>query len=216
MEDDNGEKEGNDMKNRKMMPWILCAALAVLFTGCAGENTAKEKDDPQTEAAAMQPEKTKKKVVYGNLNTFTADTLDGGTFNQDDLSGKDLTVVNCWSVTCGPCVAEMPDLAKLQKALPDNVQLLTVCLDGIRGGEAAQIILDGAEFTGETLIGWDGDAADVFGKLQYTPTTLFFDKDGNAVGDAIIGGQEDLEQAYLDAMNSALKEMAKEEVSLAE
>ena len=61
--------------------------------------------------------------------SFTADTLDGGTFTQDDIAAKDATVINFWALSCPPCIAELPDLAAYAKTLPENVQFITVCLD---------------------------------------------------------------------------------------
>ena len=63
------------------------------------------------------------------LNHFTATTLDGESYTEADLAGADLTVVNIWSVTCGPCIQEMPELAAFGQALPENVQLIGVCYD---------------------------------------------------------------------------------------
>ena len=35
-----------------------------------------------------------------------------------------------WSLRCGPCIREMPDIAAYAGELPDNVRIITVCLDG--------------------------------------------------------------------------------------
>ena len=206
------------MRNNKTLSLLLAVSFsfAIFCTGCTGGNVADKdgKEISSEESGDENAEENLKQHSYGNLNTFTADTVDGGTFNQDDLSGKDLTVINFWSVTCGPCIEEMPALASLQKALPDNVQLLTVCLDGKWEQDVAKSILDEAQFGGKTLIGWDGDAVGVIQKIQYTPTTLFFDKNGNAVGEAMIGGQEDLQKVYVEAINSTLKGMGREEINI--
>ena len=67
-----------------------------------------------------------------------------------------------------------------------------------------------------TLIAAGGDLMDVIYEIQYTPTTILVDKDGNLVGDVIIGGQEDLAGTYTDAVNRALKQMGKAEMTDAE
>ena len=54
----------------------------------------------------------------------------------------------------------------------------------------------------------------VDGNIQYTPTTVFVDSEGNFVGDAIVGGQEDLSGTFLTAVNAALKASGKAEISL--
>ena len=94
----------------------------------AGEN-GQETQNGGTggESESQEPENT-----YTNLNEFQATALDGSTFTQEDFADKDLTLINFWALSCRPCIAEMPDLAELEKALPDNVQLITVCLEAAR------------------------------------------------------------------------------------
>ena len=150
------------------------------------------------------------------MKSFSAGTLDGGTFTQDDIAAKDVTAINFWSLTCGPCIIEMPDLAAFAAALPENVQLVTVCLDGLGNEETAKSILEESGFTGVTLISGDGDLAALCGNLMYTPTTIFADAGGSLIGDAVIGGQEDLSGTFLAAVNKVLVESGKAEISLEE
>ena len=130
------------------------------------------------------------------------------------MAGKDVTVVNFWSLTCSPCIAEMPDLASFAGALPDNVQVITVCLDGGGNPEAAAEVLEKAGFGGVTLISGDGDLAALCANLMYTPTTVFADSAGALVGDAVIGGQSDLSGTFLAAVNRVLAAGGKDEISL--
>ena len=41
----------------------------------------------------------------------------------------DLTVVNFWGTFCNPCINEMPELAKWNEEMPDNVQMLGAIVD---------------------------------------------------------------------------------------
>lgn len=211
----NWKRGKTDMKRSVFPTMLLCAALAVcaLAAGCSGE---KETDSPDT-----QPVQSGEEVAAGTaselgcLGSFSAGTLDGGSFTQEDIAAKDVTVINFWALTCGPCIVEMPDLAAFAGALPDNVQLLTVCLDGNGNEEAVREVLDGAGFEGVTLISGDGDLAALAASLMYTPTTVLVDAEGNLVGDAIIGRQEALSETYLAAVNAALAAGGKAEISLA-
>ena len=74
---------------KKTLPALLLAGLLALgmLAGCAGGE------------------------AEGDLSSFTAATLDGGSYNQDGIKAKDVTVINVWGMFCGPCRAEMPDLA---------------------------------------------------------------------------------------------------------
>lgn len=152
----------------------------------------------------------------GSLVEFSADTLDGGTFTQDDIHNKDVTVINFWSLTCGPCIDEMPELAGFEKALPDNVQLVTVCFDAAWAEDETRELLEECGFEGVTLIAFAGDLYDVCTNIQYTPTTVFVDSEGNLVGDSIIGTQENLPEMYLEAINTVLRAGGKAEISLEE
>lgn len=153
--------------------------------------------------------------TVGNLGNFTADTIDGGTFSAADLRDKDVTVVNFWSITCPPCVAEMPDLAKIQAALPENVQLITVLLDGQSGVTEAKSILADAGYKGVTLVPSSsaGDLAAACGDIMYMPTTVLYDANGQALSE-FIGGQQNLERTIQNAVNHQLSIMGKPEITL--
>lgn len=168
-----------------------------LKTGPEG-NGMQEEDEPQ----------------FSNLNEFQALALDGSTVTQDDFADKDITVINFWALSCGPCLAEMPDLAALGKALPDNVQLMTVCLDGRGSEEYVEFVLEQTGFEGITLLAGDGDLLTLCQELQYTPTTVLVDSKGNTVGEAIIGGKENLAEFYTACINSALTDMGKDEINI--
>lgn len=206
------------MKNKKIFTLLLCAVFAVtvsvLTSGCS-----QEKDSPPPSGQSAQNADggdTGTAAELGSLKSFSAGTLDGGTFTQDDIAAKDVTAINFWSLTCGPCIVEMPDLAAFAAALPENVQLVTVCLDGLGNEETAKSILEESGFTGVTLISGDGDLAALCGNLMYTPTTIFADAGGSLIGDAVIGGQEDLSGTFLAAVNKVLAESGKAEISLEE
>ena len=152
----------------------------------------------------------------GKLEHFSAQTLDGGTFTEKDLAAKDLTLINFWTTQCGPCIAEMPHLAAFAKKLPENVQVVTVCLFGENEVDAARKILDEAGFEGTTLLSGDGDYKALCDAVQATPTTLFADASGKLVGKTIVGEPDDLENTLLAAINKELKHAGKEEIALAE
>lgn len=192
---------------------LLCTAalIVLLASGCS-----KEPEPPDAPAPPAQSEEAAEGTAgkLGSLSAFTAGTLDEGVFTQDDIAAKDVTVVNFWSLTCRPCIAELPDLAAFAAALPDTVQVVTVCLDGSGNEELAKSVLEDAGFAGVTLISGDGDLAALCGNLIYTPTTVFADSQGALVGDAVIGGQENLSETFLAGVNAVLEAGGKAAVSL--
>lgn len=176
----------------KLLPLLLLLALAV--TGCSGAG------------ATTQGAQT--------LESFTAQTLDGGTFTEADIAAKDLTVMNFWMTTCRPCISEMPDIAEFEKALPENVQLVTVCLFGEEDTREVQGVVDATGYTGTTLLSGDGDFQTLCDAIQATPTTVFVNSEGKIVGDPIIGAQEVFSGTMLEAMNAILADEGKAAIEL--
>ena len=154
-------------------------------------------------------------TTLGDLTAFSAETIDGGSFTNEDLSAYDVTMVNFWSTTCGPCISEMPELEELREQLPENVQLITVCLDGVYAHDDAAAILNMTGWDGVTIVSFDGDMYDIYGRMMYTPTTLCFDSEGRAIGTAIIGSPSDAVGTYADAINSLLDAMGLETFTVA-
>lgn len=192
---------------KNVLAFSMVLTVGVFFSGCSGQQASTEQGTSQvTEGTQITESKA------GELKSFEAETLDGGSFTKENLEGKDVTVINFWSLLCGPCIEEMPDIAKFAKALPDNVQMVTVCLDGNNDRDNVKSILEDAGYEGVTLLTGNGDFKKISDEIQYTPTTIIVDKDGNIIGDAIIGGQEDLVKTYTDKVNQVLKEMDKAEM----
>ena len=201
------------MNMKRTLSLLLAAVLALaLLTGCGGKQASDSSTEDQT--VPNEPAGKEGAAALGSLASFSAGTLDGGTFTQEDIAAKDVTVLNFWALTCPPCIAEMPDIADFEKALPDNVAMLTVCLDGYGNEDSVKEVLENAGFDGVTLITGEGDLLDLANNLMYTPTTVLADSQGALVGEAIIGGQADLSAAYLEAVNQALEAGGKDAISL--
>lgn len=185
------------MKGKTHKKWLaaLLLVLTLVFSGCS----------------SMMNEEAS---TLGSLGTFSAQTLDGETFTNEDLGKYDLMVLNFWTTTCGPCIEEMPDLAKFEQSLPDNVRFATVCLDAQGNEEAVKTILDEAGYKGLTLTSGDDDYASVCGKVQATPTTVIVMPDGTFVGNIVLGTQEDFSGTMLKAINKALSDAGKAEIAL--
>lgn len=178
------------------------------------DNTSAESNMILTEQAANIKE-TAEQPVYSlpNLNSFTARTLDGGSFTADDFSGADVTVINIWSTTCGPCIREMPELAEFAAGLPDSVRVMTWCIDAEYSPDRSQIgaFMKDCGFSGITLTSGDGDMQTFLEKLQYTPTTVFLDSSGNLLSEPVIGAG-DIEIQYTEKINDGLSKLGKETI----
>jgi len=64
-----------------------------------------------------------KKFKNKKMPAFKLKTLDGTVLDSKTLAGK-IVMINFWSTTCGPCIAEMPELNKLKNLYKDKVVFL--------------------------------------------------------------------------------------------
>lgn len=132
-------------------------------------------------------------AVFAQNVAFSSTDLDGNEVTDAIFSEVDVTVVNVWGTFCPPCIREMPELAEWQKAMPKNVQIIgIVCdvtsADNAKGVSSAKTILKKAGATFTNVIASES-LAQLLNGIQFVPTTFLVDKNGDRVGDMIVGAQ---------------------------
>ena len=184
---------------------LILSLLLICLAGCG--STATETPSGSMETVTDSAEES------GALTDFTAETLDGAEFSPETLAAADLTVLNIWQTTCPPCIREMPELAELEKELPERVRFVTWCLDGAYAEEETRSILTDAGFEGTTIIAADGDLMTFLQTVQYTPTTVFIDSEGNLIGEPVIGAFQKPKVMYMQKINEMLSALGKQELA---
>ena len=126
---------------------------------------------------------------------FEGKDLDGNTVKSDDLfSANAVTVVNFWFTTCNPCVGELADLEALNKDLAAKggavVGINSFTLDGDKTAiaEAKDILAKKGVTYSNLWFASDSEAGKFTAGLYSFPTTYVVDKNGNIVGQPIVGG----------------------------
>ena len=160
-------------------------------------------DQPQD--TSSNPEDVK------SVGKFETTGIDGKTYTEKVFSDYDLTLVNCFTTWCSPCVNEMPDLDKLYQEMKEKgVGVVGMVIDSV--GEdgttdedtvkKAQILKEKTGVTYPLLIPDAGNMNGRISGLSSFPESFFVDKDGNIVGDPIMGSRnlEDWKTAVEDAL----------------
>ena len=120
--------------------------------------------------------------------------LDGNPVTSELFKENSVTVVNFWFSACAPCIGELGELNELDQMLREKGgAVIGINADTIGGDESmimeAKSILEkkGAKYQ-NIYFPADSEA----GKLTYSitafPTTMVVDRNGNIVGEAILGG----------------------------
>ena len=133
---------------------------------------------------------------------FEGKDLDGNTVKSDELfSGNAVTVVNFWFTTCNPCVGELAELDALNKELAEKggslIGVNTFTLDGDEAAiSEAKDVLDKKGATYQNVyFDSDGEAGKFTTNIFAYPTTYVVDRNGNIVGEPIVGAITEKKQA---------------------
>lgn len=159
---------------------LLVLSLAFIFSG-------------QRSSAAIRVD---------DFTGFQATDLEGNPVDQTVFADHELTLVNVWATFCGPCKAEMPDLAELHTEYQDQgFQVVGICGD-ITDASTGQLrqheyedaleILKDTHADAYLNLNPAGDLISGFIKdhVPAYPTSLFVDSTGQQVGDMIVGSMD--------------------------
>ena len=154
-----------------------------------------------------------KMADQGSMQKFPAfegKDLDGNTVKSDELfSGNAVTVVNFWFTTCNPCVGELSELDALNKELAKKggalIGVNTFTLDGDKAAiaDAKDVLAKKGATYQNIYFGSGGDVGKFVENVFAYPTTYVVDRNGNIVGEPIVGAvtgktQAEALQAQID------------------
>ena len=133
---------------------------------------------------------------------FEGKDLDGNPVKSDDLfSANAVTVVNFWFSTCNPCVGELSELDALNKELAEKggalIGVNTFTLDGDEAAisEAKDVLTKKGATYQNVYFDSDGEAGKFTANIFAYPTTYVVDRNGNIVGEPIVGAITEKNQA---------------------
>lgn len=133
---------------------------------------------------------------------FEGKDLDGNTVKSDELfSANAVTVVNFWFTTCNPCVGELSELDALNRELAKKggalIGVNTFTLDGDETAisEAKDVLAKKDATYQNVYFDSDGEAGKFTTNIFAYPTTYVVDRNGNIVGEPIVGAITEKKQA---------------------
>lgn len=143
--------------------------------------------------------------------TFKTTDLNGNEVTQDIFKKASVTMVNIWATWCPPCRAELPDIGRLEKVYKEKgCAVVAICSDvtdedNSALDEAIEIIKDSeCDFV---VLKKNASLDAIYNNIQAYPTTLFFNSDGDVIGNIIIGGrsEEDFAKAFDELLEKVKK-----------
>lgn len=153
----------------------------------SGMSMEADSDDSSTETSSDDSNAQK-------FPDFEGKDLDGNEVKSSELfAGNAVTVVNFWFTTCGPCVGELSELDALNKELEGKggalIGVNSFTLDGNENeiAEAKDVLAKNGAAYQNVYFASDSEAGKFTMNIYAYPTTYVVDRNGNLVGDPIVG-----------------------------
>lgn len=176
------------MTIKRILPvFMVTAMLATTMTACGS------KDNSGSMTTGSKTVASSNKAAAEKFPGFKGKDFEGNDVDESLFSKNEATLVNFWFNGCSACVNEMPALEEFSKKLKEQGAELI----GINAGTAsdekglaeAKDILSKQGVTYRNLI--LPNDHEYVRKIFSFPTTVIVDKNGNIIGDPIVGAIED-------------------------
>mgnify|MGYP000451870703 CR=1 FL=1 len=165
------------------------------------EEQIAELENKNTSSDDNKKDSSKASSVFSD---FSGEDFDGNKVDESLFSGNAVTVVNFWFTGCKPCVAELSKLNELNDAIKSmSGEVVGINIETFDGNktaikEAASVLeSQGAKYR-NLSIDSSSDAGKYASNIMAFPTTILVDRNGNIVGDPMLGGIDN--QANYDTL----------------
>lgn len=170
---------------------LMVAILSVAIEGCTSKDVTSEERSTKDNIVTAKPKESKMLSEGDVVPDFTAETVDGNTFNLSDQKGK-VVLLNFWATWCGPCVGEMPAFERLYNEYGEKVSILAVNCEEDKN-TVSQFISDSG-YTFPVAYDVDGDISTQY-STSGIPYTLVIGKDG-LIKKIFLGADSDADVQY--------------------
>ena len=167
---------------KKLLLPLLLLTVLLLF-GCGKTNDADTPDNAAPDAVtgdvtdAVTDDGSAVSADAGQLDFTTVD-FDGNTFTTADLADAKVVLLNFWEPWCGPCVGEIPDLARLYEEYKDQGLLIVGAYSENSMDDDIRSLIEENNIT-YPLVRAGGNMSEFM--TSYVPTTVFADGTGKII-----------------------------------
>lgn len=153
----------------------------------------------EKESSASSSKSDSKSDDASPFHDFAGKDLDGNEVDETLFSKNAVTVLNFWFTGCKPCVAELSKLNDLNEEIKsmggEVVGINTETFDDNEAAiaEAKKILKKQGAAYRNISIASDSDAGKYASTIMAFPTTILVDRNGNIVGEPMLGGIDNKE-----------------------
>lgn len=118
----------------------------------------------------------------GSAPEFSLPSLDGKNVRLSDYAGKSVVLIDFWSTTCDPCLAEMPHLVDLYKKYKDKgFVILAISLDGPESRAQVSSVAHDKEMIFPVLLDEETTVVARYNPKRELPFSVLIGKNGSII-----------------------------------
>ncbi len=152
---------------------LACAAGA----GCGPDGAAAP--GAQSPGAGPPAAEAGKTGSQASAPDFSLQSTEGRTVHLSDYLGKSVVLIDFWSTTCDPCLAEMPHLVDLYKAKKDKgFVVLAISLDGPESLADVNRVVHDKDMVFPVLLDQETTVVARYNPKREMPFSVLIDKSG--------------------------------------
>ena len=160
----------------------MALAALVCVAGCGPEPGATAGAQSPAGEAALPGGAAPAAGSRPSAPDFTLQSTEGRTVHLSDYLGKSVVLIDFWSTTCDPCLAEMPHLVDLYKAKKDKgFVVLAISLDGPESLADVNRVVHDKEMIFPVLLDQETTVVSRYNPKREMPFSVLIDKSGAIV-----------------------------------
>ena len=173
------------LKNKMKTKLLILSVIFTLFSCNKSEQKIEESAEIEkidSVAKKQSPESEIPKELIKAPDFSLAD-INGKRFDLSDFKGK-YVYMDIWATWCGPCKVQIPFMKELEKQFHDApIHFVSVSLDKLEDKPIWEKMVRENQMSGVQLFAGREDNFGFDYKIEYIPTFIILDKEGNIMID---------------------------------
>ncbi len=173
------------LKNKMKTKLLLLSMFFTFFSCNKSEQKIEESAEIEKIDSVAKKESPESKIPKELIKApdFSLADINGKRFDLSDFKGK-YVYMDIWATWCGPCKVQIPFMKELEKQYHDApIYFVSVSLDKLEDKPIWEKMVRENQMSGVQLFAGREDNFGFDYKIEYIPTFIILDKEGNIMID---------------------------------
>ena len=173
------------LKNKMKTKLLILSVIFTLFSCNKSEQKIEESAEIEKIDSVAKKESPESEIPKELIKApdFSLADINGKRFDLSDFKGK-YVYMDIWATWCGPCKVQIPFMKELEKQFHNApIHFVSVSLDKLEDKPIWEKMVRENQMSGVQLFAGREDNFGFDYKIEYIPTFIILDKEGNIMID---------------------------------